>query len=98
MLTWRGDRWGIASIEVSAVKECTMGVSRIGCGIAVGVWCVLTASGVNGAEPELAGGNLHVVDQDGPSTVVCPLNHTHVEVEISGFVSSVRVRQTFHNP
>jgi len=77
---------------------CTTGMRRIGYLIALGVWCVLTASGVNGAESELPGGNLHVVDQDGPSTVVCPLKHTHIEVEISGFVSSVRVRQTFHNP
>jgi Ca-activated chloride channel family protein len=76
----------------------TMWMKRIGCGIAVGVWGVLTASGVNGGEPALPGGSLHVVDQGGPSTVVCPLKHTHVEVEISGFVSSVRVRQTFHNP
>jgi Ca-activated chloride channel family protein len=70
----------------------------IGYGSAVGLWCVLTAAGVGGAEPFLPGGVLHIMDQDGTPTDACPLKHTDVEADISGFVTRVRVRQTFHNP
>ncbi|MGH8066293.1 MAG: VIT domain-containing protein [Candidatus Entotheonellia bacterium] len=75
-----------------------MNTKRIGYGSAVALWCVLMAAGVGGAEPSLPGGALHIVDQDGAPTAACPLKHTDVEADISGFVSRVRVRQTFHNP
>jgi Ca-activated chloride channel homolog len=75
-----------------------MHTKRIGYGSAVALWCVLMAAGVSGAEPSVPGGALHIVDQEGPTTAACPLKHTDVEADISGFVSRVRVRQTFHNP
>jgi Ca-activated chloride channel family protein len=75
-----------------------MNIRRIGYGAAVGVWCVLMAAGVSGAEPSLSGGELHMVDQDGTPIAACPLKHTDVEADISGFVTRVRMRQTFHNP
>ena len=31
-------------------------------------------------------------------TVECPLKHTSVSAEVSGFLAEVYVRQTFHNP
>src|SRR5688572_26463596 len=67
-------------------------------GAVVGLWCTLTGADVGGAEPSLPGGVLQIVEQDGPLTAACPLKHTDVEADISGFVSRVRVRQTFHNP
>ena len=67
-------------------------------GSVVGLWSVLTAAGVGRAEPSLPGGALHIVDYDGTPTAACPLKHTDVEATVSGFVSRVRVRQTFHNP
>jgi Ca-activated chloride channel family protein len=73
-----------------------MDIRRVGYGSAVGLWFVLAAVG-GGAEPSLVGGALHILDRDGTPTASCPLKHTHVDAEISGFVTRVRVRQTFRN-
>jgi Ca-activated chloride channel homolog len=43
-------------------------------------------------------GALTVVDSTGKSKFLCPLKHTDVKVEISGFLSRVRVTQEFENP
>lgn len=43
-------------------------------------------------------GELRVRDKDGKVLGACPLQHTDVDADISGFVSRVRVRQTFANP
>ena len=42
-------------------------------------------------------GALRVV-KEGGEVVECPLKHTDVEAEISGFIARVTVTQTFHNP
>jgi Ca-activated chloride channel family protein len=41
---------------------------------------------------------LNIIEPDGTSTAGCPLEHTSVKAEISGFVSRVTVTQVFHNP
>lgn len=44
-------------------------------------------------------GALHVVDAKGqPKNLVCPLKHTDVKAEISGFLARVTVTQDFENP
>lgn len=43
-------------------------------------------------------GALHVLDKDGQPEGVCPLKHTDVKAEISGFVARVWVTQQFENP
>ncbi len=43
-------------------------------------------------------GTLQVVDGDGKPKAICPLKHTDVKVEISGFLSRVNVTQEFENP
>lgn len=43
-------------------------------------------------------GSLTVIEPDGSSGEGCPLEHTSVNVEISGFVARVEVKQIFHNP
>jgi Ca-activated chloride channel family protein len=43
-------------------------------------------------------GALKVLDQSGRPKAVCPLKHTDVRVEISGFLSRVNVTQEFENP
>ncbi len=43
-------------------------------------------------------GALHVLDKDGQPAGVCPLKHTDVKAEISGFVARVWVTQQFENP
>jgi Ca-activated chloride channel family protein len=43
-------------------------------------------------------GSLQVLDDKGQPRGVCPLKHTDVKAEISGFLSRVRVTQEFENP
>src|SRR4029079_6021143 len=43
-------------------------------------------------------GSLTVVDDKGQPKAICPLKHTDVKVEISGFLSRVNVTQEFENP
>ena len=43
-------------------------------------------------------GTLQVVDGSGQPKAICPLKHTDVKVEISGFLSRVNVTQEFENP
>ena len=43
-------------------------------------------------------GTLTIIEPDGKSGAGCPLEHTSVKAEVSGFVSRVSVVQTFHNP
>jgi Ca-activated chloride channel homolog len=43
-------------------------------------------------------GALQIVDPDGKPKAVCPLKHTDVKAQISGFLSRVTVTQEFENP
>src|SRR5258708_5127005 len=43
-------------------------------------------------------GSLQVVDRDGNAGLFCPLKHTDVKAEISGFLARVTVTQEFTNP
>jgi Ca-activated chloride channel family protein len=43
-------------------------------------------------------GALEIVDSSGKVLGLCPLKHTDVKAEISGFLSRVRVTQEFENP
>src|SRR5688572_6868176 len=43
-------------------------------------------------------GSLSVVDSSGKPASVCPLKHTDVKAEITGFLSRVVVTQHFENP
>ena len=43
-------------------------------------------------------GALTVVDSTGKPKSLCPLKHTDVKAEISGFLSRVNVTQEFENP
>ncbi|HEX5886317.1 MAG TPA: VIT and VWA domain-containing protein, partial [Pyrinomonadaceae bacterium] len=53
-----------------------------------------TASAQTGETP----GSLTVVDSSGKPKSLCPLKHTDVKAEISGFISRVVVTQQFENP
>lgn len=58
---------------------------------------------INGQEAVVApaqetGGALHVMDPSGKAIGNCPLKHTSVRAEISGFLSRVTVTQEFENP
>lgn len=43
-------------------------------------------------------GSLTIIEPDGKPGQGCPLEHTSVKAEISGFVARVTVKQIFHNP
>jgi Ca-activated chloride channel family protein len=43
-------------------------------------------------------GSLAVLDAEGKAKAMCPLKHTDVKAEISGFISRVVVTQQFENP
>src|SRR5437762_14027208 len=43
-------------------------------------------------------GGLQAVDPNGKPKAVCPLKHTSVKAQISGFLSRVTVTQEFENP
>ena len=70
-----------------------------------GVWLLALALWVGApaqaAEPDdwaPGTGALRPIGPDGEPRGECPLEHTDVEVEISGFVARVRVTQIFSNP
>lgn len=68
------------------------------CVACVGAYLVL-ASGpapVRAAEP--APGALQIIDRGGAPGAFCPLEHTDVQADISGFLSRVTVTQQFSNP
>jgi Ca-activated chloride channel homolog len=48
--------------------------------------------------PSLPGGELRLIGADGKPSGACPLQHTDVAADISGYVGRVHVRQTFRNP
>jgi Ca-activated chloride channel family protein len=58
----------------------------------------LIAQVPTGAPTILGTGSLNAVDPDGKPLGTCPLKHTRVQAEISGFVARVNVKQTFGNP
>src|SRR5213594_930856 len=56
------------------------------------------ACGNAAAQNEVTQGTLQVVAPNGAPKAVCPLKHTDVKAEISGFLSRVTVTQEFENP
>ena len=50
------------------------------------------------AQSGVTQGALQVIDPNGKPKAVCPLKHTAVKAEISGFLSRVLVTQEFENP
>lgn len=50
------------------------------------------------SENQITQGTLQIVDPNGKAKAVCPLKHTDVKAQISGFLSRVTVTQEFENP
>ncbi len=53
---------------------------------------------VSAQDQKITQGTLQVVDSAGNAKAVCPLKHTDVKAQISGFLSRVTVTQEFENP
>jgi Ca-activated chloride channel family protein len=67
--------------------------------IAIPVFLALYSSETTvSAQTGDAPGSLTVVDPSGKPKAMCPLKHTDVKAEISGFISRVVVTQQFENP
>lgn len=60
--------------------------------------CLKSPSVALAASDGMTSGALQVVDKDGKPAGICPLKHTDVHAEISGFLSRVTVTQEFENP
>jgi Ca-activated chloride channel family protein len=57
-----------------------------------------SSGGLVSAQNAATPGALQVLDPNGKPKAVCPLKHTDVKAEISGFLSRVVVTQEFENP
>ena len=63
-----------------------------------GSYALRSSGGLVSAQSGVTPGALQVVAPDGKPIAVCPLKHTDVKAEISGFLSRVVVTQEFENP
>jgi Ca-activated chloride channel family protein len=59
---------------------------------------LLTIATTASAQQGEISGSLTVLDATGKAKAMCPLKHTDVKAEISGFISRVVVTQQFENP
>ena len=57
-----------------------------------------SSGGIVSAQGSSTQGSLQVLDPNGKPKAVCPLKHTDVKAEISGFLARVVVTQEFENP
>ena len=57
-----------------------------------------TASAAGSKPKQQTQGSLQVLDKDGHPAGECPLKHTEVKAQVSGFLSRVTVTQDFENP
>src|SRR5262245_13711876 len=65
---------------------------------AIGLHSLEGSGSVASAQNTATQGSLQVVDPNGNPKAICPLKHTDVKAEISGFISRVNVTQEFENP
>jgi len=63
-----------------------------------GVSALRSSGGRVAAQTGVTQGALQVLDPNGKPKAVCPLKHTDVKAQISGFLSRVVVTQEFENP
>jgi Ca-activated chloride channel family protein len=63
-----------------------------------GISALRSSGGLVSAQSGITPGALQVVDASGKPKALCPLKHTEVKAQISGFLSRVIVTQEFENP
>src|SRR5258707_2972476 len=63
-----------------------------------GVSTLRSSGGLVTAQSGITPGALQVIDPNGKPKALCPLKHTDVKAQISGFLSRVVVTQEFENP
>jgi Ca-activated chloride channel family protein len=62
------------------------------------VFVLLSFASFANAQTKITEGSLEVFDDKGKSVGLCPLKHTDVKADISGFIARVTVTQEFVNP
>lgn len=67
-------------------------------GVFIGLASLKSSGGVASAQGTATSGSLQVLNPNGKPKADCPLKHTDVKAEISGFLSRVVVTQEFENP
>ena len=65
--------------------------------LALAAWHLIETP-AHAASDQSTAGSLQAIDASGKAAGLCPLKHTDVKAEISGFLSRVTVRQEFENP
>src|SRR6267142_2412898 len=74
-------------LVIAALGAATFGVSAL-----------RSSGGLVSAQTGITPGALQVIDPNGKPKALCPLKHTEVKAQISGFLSRVVVTQEFENP
>jgi Ca-activated chloride channel homolog len=74
-------------LVIAALGAATFGVSSL-----------RSSGGLVSAQNGVTPGALQVIDPNGKPKALCPLKHTDVKAQISGFLSRVVVTQEFENP
>src|ERR1051325_11373251 len=64
----------------------------------IGLQLIRGSGSVTFAQSVATQGSLQVVDPNGAPKAICPLKHTDVKAEISGFLARATVTQEFENP
>src|SRR5437588_1811821 len=64
----------------------------------IGLQLLRSSGSIASAQNVATQGSLQVVDPNGAPKAVCPLKHTDVKAEISGFLARATVTQEFENP
>jgi Ca-activated chloride channel family protein len=64
----------------------------------IGLQLLRSSGSVASAQNVATQGSLQVVDASGSPKTICPLKHTDVKAEISGFLARATVTQEFENP
>jgi Ca-activated chloride channel homolog len=81
-------RFGLKTLSLLAVLTAAL----------VGMQSLRNSGSVTSAQNTATQGALQVVDSSGAPKALCPLKHTDVKAQISGFLSRVTVTQEFENP
>jgi Ca-activated chloride channel family protein len=76
----------------------SLSIIAVGAAALIGLASLKSSGGVARAQGTATSGSLQVLDQNGKPKAECPLKHTDVKAEISGFLSRVVVTQEFENP
>jgi Ca-activated chloride channel family protein len=81
-------RFGFKTLSLVAVLTAAI----------AGLHLIRSSGSITSAQNTATQGALQVVDPNGTPKAVCPLKHTDVKAQISGFLSRVTVTQEFENP